>query len=373
MSLRAGRILFVSDFPLELHSPVGGIEASTAILVQALYEHHNVSSFVIAPDYQGDKYSEKKYPFGLVRRVPIKRFSHRIPEINRNILEVTNINDFDLIHFQGLSSYDSPASLPRILTVHGILEKTSLYEKNGIARFAHAILVTRKEVRARKVEKHVILVNPYQATFLGNLNSKRIWNVNNPVDELFFSQREVSKTNQVLFAGRISEVKDLGTLFHGFSKLLRTKPDLLLKLAGPGIDSVYGKQMLGLSRELDLDENIQFLGSLNRLELSTEMQKSKLLVLTSRQESAPMVIAEAFASGLPVVGTDVGGIPNMIVETGAGLTFEVGDHSGLADRIKSVLESSQSYEKNAIIAASAYHPLTIARSVLDCYETLLRL
>lgn len=67
------------------------------------------------------------------------------------------------------------------------------------------------------------------------------------------------------------------------------------------------------------------------------LKNSDLLLLPTLADCTPIVIAEAFASGLPVLATRTGGIPSMVQEGCTGFLFEAGDSEGYADRIIDLL------------------------------------
>ena len=75
----------------------------------------------------------------------------------------------------------------------------------------------------------------------------------------------------------------------------------ILAIAGSGLDGSYGQGCLSLAEELGVSGSIEWLGSMTPAQLAAEMARSQVLALPSGAESAPMVIAEALAQGLPVV------------------------------------------------------------------------
>lgn len=92
-----------------------------------------------------------------------------------------------------------------------------------------------------------------------------------------------------------------------------------------------------LCRQLALEDRVRFFG-LQR-EVQPYLQAADCFVCPSRwQEAAGLVILEALACGLPVVATDIGGIPEFVEEAKVGFLFRSEDHTQLADRIRRLLD-----------------------------------
>ena len=125
----------------------------------------------------------------------------------------------------------------------------------------------------------------------------------------------------VLFVGRLSEEKGISTLIEAWRDL-----DMPLTVAGDGpcrelVQSVAGKK-------------IRFLGSLSSEQVSTEMQKARLLIMPSIwYEGFPMVLLESFAHGLPVLGARIGSVGQIIDKHEAGQLFVSGDSDDLCRQV----------------------------------------
>lgn len=125
-----------------------------------------------------------------------------------------------------------------------------------------------------------------------------------------------SSRDAYLYFGRVSTEKGLRTLLDaqalwekGFASGEVAEPPLRLLIAGSG--PCEGNLRAGVAR-LGL-ESVVLLGGLDRDGLRRALARSRFSVLPSEWfENGPMAALEAFASGLPLVGTDIGGIPEMI-------------------------------------------------------------
>ncbi len=111
----------------------------------------------------------------------------------------------------------------------------------------------------------------------------------------------------VLFCGRIEREKGVMDLIAAFSSIASRAPDLSLALLGEGRAMAEAKAMAE-----PLGDRIVFLGARPLAEVPQWMAASTLVTLPSHAEGSPNVIREALACGRPVVGTSVGGIPELL-------------------------------------------------------------
>ena len=115
-------------------------------------------------------------------------------------------------------------------------------------------------------------------------------------------------------------------------------------LIGDGMDFEAMKQR---AASLQLKDRVTFTGMLQGQELVDALASGDFLVLSSNYENMPVVILEAFACGLPVVSTNVGGISEIVNESN-GLLVPPHDAEKLADAMQKMLESYQNYDANTL-------------------------
>lgn len=110
--------------------------------------------------------------------------------------------------------------------------------------------------------------------------------------------------------GRIVPIKDIKTFIRSMHTIVAHLPEAEGWLIGPeDEDKAYVQECKTLVRELELEDKVRFLGF---QKISDVLPRLGLLVLTSISEAFPLVILEAYASGLPVVATDVGACREII-------------------------------------------------------------
>ncbi len=147
----------------------------------------------------------------------------------------------------------------------------------------------------------------------------------------------IPRAPYVLAVGRWSSAeryKGFDTLIQALPQLLRAAPDLHLVFAGDGDDR---PPLENLAESLGVRERIHFVSGLTRAQLVATYRHAQVFALPSSGEGFGMVFLEAMALGIPVVGGNHGGIPDIIGDTVTGFLVPHGDVTQLAERIALLL------------------------------------
>ena len=139
---------------------------------------------------------------------------------------------------------------------------------------------------------------------------------------------------------RLSNQKGISYLLKAMPKLIERYPDILLLIAGDG------KRRKILEEEsiyLSIENNVKFLGS--RLDIPEILQLLTIYILPSLWEGMPMALLEAMAAGVPIVTTNVGGIPKMIINEFNGLIVDPKNSENLRNAILKLLDDRNLREK----------------------------
>jgi len=131
----------------------------------------------------------------------------------------------------------------------------------------------------------------------------------------------------LLFVGRLAQVKGLRVLIEALETLRTTHPDMGLTLIGDGEDRAFTEEA---SKRLG---NITLLGLQSQAAVAAEMKKAHALVLPSFAEGVPVVLMEAMSSGLPVIATRVAGVSELVEDGGSGLLVPPGSVTHLREAI----------------------------------------
>ncbi len=136
----------------------------------------------------------------------------------------------------------------------------------------------------------------------------------------------------------IRQVKGIDVLVRAMAVVRQFVPQVKVLLAGhlgSGANLVYCDEVIALSKSLDLQDTIQFLGQVE--EVPELLSISDLFVLPSRSEGLSNALLEAMRAELPCVATAVGGNPEVVVDGVTGFLVPSEDAASLADRILQLL------------------------------------
>lgn len=146
----------------------------------------------------------------------------------------------------------------------------------------------------------------------------------------------------VLFAASLKEVKDPFTFIKGAAFAIKKNINIHVNIAG---DGPFREKLEEFVHEKKLGNNITFLGSLKPEEVP--YNKASIVVSTSLREASSNTILEALANGACVIGTNVGGTTELLMDKSFGSLIEVGESEKLAEIILyySELSSKELEEK----------------------------
>jgi glycosyltransferase involved in cell wall biosynthesis len=139
---------------------------------------------------------------------------------------------------------------------------------------------------------------------------------------------------KILFVGRLASVKGLPHLLKAIARARENFPDVELTIAGDGPDRSLLEAM---ANSLNLRQSVRFLGYQSQGQVRELLAATDLFAMSSFAEGVPVVLMEAMAAGVPVVATNVAGIPELVEEGVSGYLVSPGDEIGLADKISSLL------------------------------------
>jgi len=128
-----------------------------------------------------------------------------------------------------------------------------------------------------------------------------------------------------LAVGRFERAKDYPTMLRAFSGVAARRPETCLLIAGQGTLRGEAEQLVA---QLRIADRVRFLGV--RKDIPALMNVADAFVMSSAWEGMPVVLLEAGATGLPVVATSVGGIPEVVDDGKNGFLVSPQDHTGLA-------------------------------------------
>ena len=133
----------------------------------------------------------------------------------------------------------------------------------------------------------------------------------------------------------LEPIYDIPTALRAFAQVRLRYPTARLTVAGSGPQRAA---LLQLAAELGLGEAVHFSGRIDNAQIGTLYASADCLLNPTTADNMPISILEALASGVPVVSTNAGGIPDLVQHGVTALLVPVGDHAAMARETLRVLD-----------------------------------
>lgn len=273
----------------------------------------------------------------------------------------------ELVHAHVFSAGLLAVPLARVL-------RAPLVVSEHYSGFARGALTAWDRILARRVFATADLVAPVSEDLRRRIEAMaprgRFAVVPNLVDtELFrpegavvtFQRKEPAR---LLLVGGLTDVKGVP---HALAALAQLRIPAVLEIVGDGPSR---GDYESLARAYHIDDRVRWHGVLSETRVAELMRQADLYLLASEWENLPTVVLEALASGLPVVATRVGGVPEIIGD-GDGLLVPPRDPQSMARMIGRALEQRWDREAIARRAADRYGPSAIIARWETIYSQLL--
>jgi glycosyltransferase involved in cell wall biosynthesis len=177
---------------------------------------------------------------------------------------------------------------------------------------------------------------------------------------------------RLLYVGRLAPEKDVATLVRSLGVLAERFPQFQLSIIGEGGER--GRLEL-LSRDLHLEDQVQFLGRVTEARLLRTYQESDLFVLPSSAELEGKALLEAMACGKPVLVANAPDSASRYLVSENGLLFEPGNHVDLACKIECLWKDSAARKEMGKKSRESANHFDISTSIArlsQIYDSLIR-
>jgi glycosyltransferase involved in cell wall biosynthesis len=281
----------------------------------------------------------------------------------------------DIVHGQGTERDCAICAVfsgfPNVLTIHGNMR--SIAGINRSRAFSYIWLAARLEGFVLPRTDGVVCITNYTREAVKSL-ARRTWLLPNAVDQSFLevtSSPNLADPPIGLCVGAICFHKNQNDFIRALGPLAAQKKFRIVFLGAVGKDA-YGTEFLKLVRERPWCE---FAGWAGREQLKDHLRKASFLALPSREDNCPMVVLEAMAAGLPVLASNIGGVPDLIQPEITGLSCDPQKPETFATGVSRVLHnpalSARLATASKVEARARFHPQVIARGHLEIYHEVL--
>ena len=184
-------------------------------------------------------------------------------------------------------------------------------------------------------------------------------------------QSDKPKEKIILYAGTISERKGYKDLLYSFASIVSKYPDWKVYLAGNGEIDKGNK----LAKKLNIEKQVFFIGWVNGLQKDEIFNKASIFCLPSYAEGFPMAVLDAWAYGIPVICTPVGGLPDIIKDGKNCLSFKPGNRQELTQKLETLIDDDRLREKlhseSLLLANTTFNIKNINKQIEEIYNNLL--
>lgn len=262
--------------------------------------------------------------------------------------------DVDLVHcntkFPAVAALLNRSNKPIVFTAHNwkLWEGFKPEWKSPFARFAYVLDTRLERYIATRSDRVLALSRAMKRGIVEStgISTESVDVVPNAVDAGLFSPEDVERTSSILYVGRITAEKGIDILVRAMPLIIKEIHDVQLIIVGPrkyGLErGGFAEKIQQLIKRLNIEERVIFAGTVAISELIKIYSQATVLCLPAVwQEPFGLVLIEAMACETPVVGTCVGGIPEVISESQAGLLARPRDVRELAQAIVQILADSK--------------------------------
>lgn len=377
------KVAMVTPFNRERDRIAGGVAGVAKYLGEELAKYPDIRLTMVVPQGTDDAETVCEMWGGvsvyrLARRGIWRHLPGTVYDIfagRRQVKSFLRKIEPDIVHFQDSAFLAAACERHKVLTIHGLSEKDAVWDARlGVFRWLKWLILKLTEAYTRRRIPNVILISESAARVLPRSKTRKVWRIDNPIEDSFFGIDWEPQAGRIFCCSRILPLKNITGLIEAFGWVVRRAPECRLRIAGAG-DSAYLNECKRRAERSGLRERVEFLGRLSVSDVQRELSKANCFAMPSFQEMAPLSISEAMAVGVPVVAAAVGGIPDMVEHGGTGFVIDPNDARDIGDAIGRIISDgplARSMGRQARISArKRYMASVVARKTVDVYCEIL--
>lgn len=372
------KVALFSRYPNDPDHPKGGVESVTVVLARALARFDDLEVHLVTLERTQDRVVVSQDGRITIHRLPGSRWPQMVDILvgpgRRRLLDCLADLKPDVVHIHetyGLGLGD--LTIPCVFTVHGF-DHANLTADSAKFGWIRSSLWKQVERRGFAAHQHIISITPYVRKMIEPLTKARIYDIDNPVDDRFFQIERQAEPGRILCVGWINERKNTLGSVEAFARIAPRYPKAKLVIAGQAKEEEYLQQVQQSIDRHALADRIEMLGHINHARLLQELARAGVFLLPSRQENAPMAIAEAMAAGVPVIAANRCGMPYMVEEGRTGFLIDPESTEQIADRLGQLVSAPelcrQMGQAGRQVAQERFHSLAVAEKTAAVYRQI---
>jgi glycosyltransferase involved in cell wall biosynthesis len=220
-------------------------------------------------------------------------------------------------------------------------------------------------------DRLLVIAEQWRLFFEGLSLDVPILTLYNPVSyPQSISRPDDERRQVVLFLGRLGQRKGTYDILQAIPLVLEDCPETEFWFGGDG----DVEQVREIASAQPWAEHVHLLGWVRGEDKEKALARASMLLLPSRHEGLGMALLEAMAHGLPVLGTEVGGIPEVVIDGETGFLIHPGDVEAMAQRITSLLEDRDLQARMGAAARQrildTFEASAVIRQLFAVYDSL---
>ncbi len=174
----------------------------------------------------------------------------------------------------------------------------------------------------------------------------------------------------LLVTRNLEPIYDIHTALHVLQQVSRDYPEARLTVCGSGPDKAA---LLQLARELGISESVTFTGNIDNDSIAGLYRSADIMLNTSLADNMPVSVLEALACGVPIVSTNVGGVPYLVVHEKTALLVDPRDYKAMA---KAIVSLARNPEKTAALVRAGLNEIEnytwsrVKQDLLPVYDSV---
>ena len=342
------------------------ITASAGILENQTVAKDGMTSHVIRHTFP---FTVRGFP-PYMRFDVMTRYTHFRKQVRQIILKLQP----DLIHVHGTENGYGLAALdtnvPTIVSIQGIVNVLARVSPSTFYRLQAPL-----ELIVLRTAKYFGSRTAWANSFIRNLNNTAtIYDLPEAVNHVFFKRAAEPSNSNILMVGSVEQRKGIEEALSAMSIVVAACPSAKLLVVGGG-EPDYLEELKQRTKSAGIESNVEWLGFKPAKEVAALHAVSAILIHPTYLDNSPNSVAEAMASGLAVIASNVGGIPSMIENGATGLLVDPRNPTQLAEAAITLLHDDAKRKRLASqarqVAFARHFPSEVAEKTLNVYRDIL--
>jgi len=318
----------------------GGVAEHVKYLLPHLSKFNDIEINFLSFGNENKFYEKNKIKYFILKRMKLGKIffpMELIYDLFRLKRIIREINP-DIIHLQSTIPLFSLFGIYMfrrnliLITVHGYFkEEYKIY--TFLRKIFYRFFCVPIEKFALSQIPYIIVLCPQLENMISKITRSKIFIISNGIDFNYIQKiNSYGKKNfpTIFFLGYLTKGKGVENLIKAIHSVRKKVDNVKLYIGGIGPNMQKLKKLV---QNLDLQENVIFLGYLNNKEKFSYMKSMDIFVLPSYWESFPIVLLEAMACGKPIITTNVGGNPYAVQNGENGFLLQPGNWDEISEKL----------------------------------------